>query len=216
MSYGVAIGALSPILTPHLIILGDDAVSTYESVCSSQTTGPPPDVKSFHYETISVLKKNYTQATDSPHSLFSSFSCEGLEKYFNALIDARNAITLRRSANGADIGAFLKVLDARLNLYRKDEVFLSSAAHELQQIKQESLKRNFRINFLGLEMFRSLTRNPPHGSSFLELHGATNTCVNTSLRTLEDEQCVTDLFLEDPSSLTEHRIPYFNTLQTSW
>lgn len=147
------------------------------------------------------------------HRPFSSFSCEGLERYFNALVDARNAIALRKSALEVDIGDYLKVLDARLSLYAKDEVFLQSAANEVQLIEQESSARDLRINFLRLELLRSLTRNPSYGSSFLEKESVIFSSTMRILRKRGDAGQITLLFLADPHSLAERRLPLLGNLQ---
>ncbi|KJA13169.1 hypothetical protein HYPSUDRAFT_209774 [Hypholoma sublateritium FD-334 SS-4] len=103
-----------PILTPELISLGEAAVSTYEDLRSVHTAGLPP------------------HESDHQPSPLSSLSREGIERYYNALVDAREAIRLRRLAVTIDIGECLKVLDSKLNMYCKDGVFLSSAAYEVK------------------------------------------------------------------------------------
>lgn len=142
---------------------------------------------------------------------FSALSCEGLKSYFNVLVDARNAVELRRSAVVADIGDCLKLLDSKLCLYSKDDVFLTSAACEIQLIQEESSARDFRINFFGLEYLRSL--NPSYGLSFVEKHSSVYSSIQLVLRTKEDAERATYQFLADPSSLTERRLSLFTTLQ---
>lgn len=141
------------------------------------------------------------------HSPFTSFSRENLERYFGKLIDARNAIALRQSALAIDIGDCLRALDTKLRLYAKDDVFLKTAAHEVYLIEQESLVRDLKINFFGLELLRSMTRNPSYGSSFLEKESILFSSTRHVLRTREDAGRITSQFLADPYSLVEHRLP---------
>ncbi|KJA12713.1 hypothetical protein HYPSUDRAFT_210199, partial [Hypholoma sublateritium FD-334 SS-4] len=185
----------SPILTPELIALGEEAIATYELLHAAQVADLPPD------------------ENDRSPRLFSSLSREGIERHFNALVDARDAIQLRRLAVSVDIGECLKVLDSKLSMYSKDGVFLSSAAYEILLIKAESATRQLDINFYGLEVCRSKTRNPPYGSSFMEQHSNTNTSINLALQMREDAYQATDIFVDDPCALTEHRLPFFNFVQ---
>ncbi len=98
-------------------------------------------------------------------------------------------------------------------MYHKDTVFLSSAAYEIQLIKEESLLRELGINFYGLEMCRSLSQDPPFGLSFKEDHSAINSSITSTLQTQRDLHRATSQFIEDPYSLTEHRLPLFNSVQ---
>ena len=143
----------------------------------------------------------------------SSLSYEGIERYFNALIDASDAIQLRKIAVSVDIAECLKILDSKLSMYCKDAVFLSSAAYEIQLIEEESLMRNLGINFYGLEMCRSLSQDPPYGLSFMENHSDINSSITLTLQTQPDLHRATRQFIEDPFSLTEHRLPLFNSMQ---
>lgn len=159
--------------------------------------------------------RNIAQSPElsNSHRPFSSFSCESLERYFNALIDARNAVALRKSALAIDIGDYLKVLDAKLSLYAKDEVFLKSAANEVQLITRESSARDLRINFFGLEILRSMAQNPSYGSSFLERESVILSSTTRILQKREDAGQVTHMFLADPYSLAERRLPLLRNLQ---
>lgn len=202
-----------PILTPELIALGEAAISTYELLRSALTAGLPPHVMCSTHPKKSYFLRHFTQESDHPPSLLSSLSCEGIERYYNALVDAKEAIRLRRLAITIDIGECLKVLDSKLKLYRKDGVFLSSAAYEVQLVKAESQTRQLGINFFALEMCRSQFQDPHYGASLLERNSHINTYIGMLLQVKEDVRQATYLFVDDPFALTEHRLPPFNSVQ---
>ncbi|KJA21374.1 hypothetical protein HYPSUDRAFT_202941 [Hypholoma sublateritium FD-334 SS-4] len=184
------IPGICPVLSPHLMALGDEAILSYESVREEQISNLP-------------------DKPSDPHRPFSSFSCEGLERYFNALVDARAAVELRKRAAEVDIGDCLRILDLKLSLYCKDDVFLESAAYEEHLIKHESSVRNLGIDFWALQCFRSRTQDPAYGASFLEKNSAINYSIEQIVQKKRYAREVVDRFLADPHSLTEHRLPFF-------
>lgn len=152
---------------------------------------------------------NLAQEPEHERRPFSSFSREGLERRFNAAADAKNAVSLRRSAVAADIAESLRELDSQLRIYCWDEVFLKSAAYEIDLISDESSERNLRINFSGLERLRSLSRYPFYGASFLEKNSVVFSSTKQDLQTRGDGGWAAQHFVADPRSLTEHRMPLF-------
>lgn len=139
---------------------------------------------------------------------FFSYSSKELEQRFNAVVDAKNAVTLRQSAILADIGDCLLQLDSKLRLYERDDVFLKSAAHELQLIKQQSKAAGHAINFLGLELLRSMSPDS-YGQAFYEKHRVLCSSLQHVLAVKEEAIQVAYQFLSDPSCLVEHRLVFF-------
>lgn len=148
---------------------------------------------------------------DHPCNPISSLSVKELEQRFNAVVDAKNAVNLRRSATLADIGDCLLLLDSKLRLYDRDDAFLKSAVHEIQLIKQQSKATGRPIDFLGLELLRSMSRNCKYGQSFYEKHRILCSSVQRILSVKEQATHVAYQYLSDPASLLEHRLLFFAT-----
>ena len=146
----------------------------------------------------------HTQTADRPCNPVSSFSQQELEQRFCAVVDAKNAVTLRQSATLADIGDCLLLLDSKLRLYETDDVFVNSAVREMHMIEQQSS-----TSFLGLEVFRSTTSRGRHGQSFYEKNRLLCSSVQRAIDAKEENIQVAYQFLSDPSCLVEHRLVFF-------
>ena len=196
--------------------LGEEAILAYEAIRSNQFPDLYqaqvcllPSVNNFDIQ-FNVTQETTAETASNP---FNSLSHEGLERHFNCLVDAKHAISLRKSAILADIGDCLQALESKISLYHKDEVFLSSATQEIRLVKEASSTRGFGINFFVLEALRSLTSNPSYGLSFVEKHATDCSFMRTELRKKEKLQHVAIHFLNDPYSVIEHRMPLFHSVQ---
>lgn len=113
---------------------------------------------------------------------------------------------MRQSALLADIGDCLLSLDSKLRLYEKDGVFLKSATQDIQDIKEQSISMGCHINFLGLELLRSLIPNSTYGECFYKKHQILCSTVQCVLSAKEGAVQVAYQFIDDPHSLLEHRL----------
>ncbi|KJA12942.1 hypothetical protein HYPSUDRAFT_209969 [Hypholoma sublateritium FD-334 SS-4] len=178
------------VMTPRLMALGEEAVLAYELACAD-------------------VMHRLPDTPEHEHRPFYSFSREGLEHWFNSLADAKNAVFLRKSAVAADIAESLRELDSQLRIYCWDEVFLKSAAYEIDFISEESSESNLRINFSSLERLRSLSRYPFYGVSFVEKNSAVFSSTKLDVQTRGDGGWAAHNFVADPHCLTEHHLPLF-------
>ncbi len=153
----------------------------------------------------------HTQSADAVCNPFSPLSPKELEKRFNVVTDAKNAVTLRQSAILAEIGEYLLQLDSKLRLYETDNVFVKSASHEIHMIQQQSTTIGHPIGFLGLELFRSMSSKVKYGPSFYERNRLLCSSVQRTLDVKEEAIHVAYQFLSDPSCLVEHRLCFFST-----
>lgn len=126
-----------------------------------------------------------------------------MESHFNAAIDVKNALGLRRYLIMIDIGLHLDILAAKLSRYDKDTAALKFAADEIEVIKTECAEQSMNINFSCLEFFRSM--NPAHSLSFMENH----MMVFSKIMDWEEgarAYDTTSQFLDDPAALREYRL----------
>lgn len=98
--------------------------------------------------------------------LQDSFSRESLERSFNALIDASDALSLRMAITLTDIGEVLEQVTTMMRRYHSDGALLTSIQNSIQCIEEEDERRDLLINFCGLQNYRSTSSD--YGASFLQ------------------------------------------------
>lgn len=130
---------------------------------------------------------------DSPRELF--------EESYNILIDTRNAITMRQALVLADIGQCLQQLVTRLDAYDSGDAARTYVDHEIDFIEEESRKRDFSINFYGLECHRSSCST--YGPSFLQNNRLLYLRLQSILDASSSFQSAASAFMNNPSLLRE-------------
>lgn len=191
-----------PVLTPDLISIADGAVSEYQTVRASIPDKVPAPLT--FYTTMLSLRPPQAPG-------LSTLSPNDLALYFNAVVDAKNALTLRQSAVMADIGDCLEMVSPKFGLYDTDSMVLQSVFYELQLIKEECQTRQLGLNFWALEYFRSGLHGSDYGFSFVEDHPELYATVGRVLGDKEFSSHATQQFLQDPFSLREQRLsPFFS------
>lgn len=121
-----------------------------------------------------------------------------LEKSFNSLIDAKNAIAIRQSLVLTEIGICIEQLTSRLALYNSDSTAMLSVNNDINSIHDESDKQSLPINFYGLEYHRSTSSN--YGSSFLQQQRSLRIQMEPFLSSTHHLRTTASGFLTDPSS----------------
>lgn len=112
-----------------------------------------------------MLTKRHNLSQDILENLLSQ---ESLEVAFNALIDASDALSLRRSITLTELGAALEQVTALLRQYHDDGATLDSITNSIHYIEEEDRHRNLMINFCGLHNHRATSSD--YGTSFLQRH----------------------------------------------
>lgn len=127
------------------------------------------------------------------------------------IIDAQNALLLRRSTTVTDIGISLEMLTSQMCLYDKDSANLVSLKEELELLMQASSERDLDLDFDILENFRSSF--PPYKPSFTEENHSLYREVQPLIDARRDIQAAGFCFLKDPMALREYRLPLLSTSQ---
>lgn len=134
-----------------------------------------------------------------------------MERHFEVIVDAQNALLLRQSTTIADIGISLEMLTSQLCLYDKDAAKLVSLKEELELLMQAHSDREFDLDFDILENFRSSF--PPYESSFTEENRSLYCSTQPHIDVRRDAQAAGFYFLKDPMALREYRLPPLSTSQ---
>ncbi len=185
----------SPSLRNAILSLGEEVIS------ASQLHRLSREVQS----TIVWLEYRLTSDNLSQDLSAGSLPQECLETSFNALIDASDALSLRRSIILTDIGTVLEQVTAQLRDYLDDGEMLSSINESIQIIEEEDQRRKLRINFYALQNHRSTSSS--YGSSFLQQNRLIFLRTQKFLASTAQLRHTAAAFIADPMSIMNTSSP---------
>ena len=186
----------SPSLRSTILTIGEDAIS------GSQLHRLRREVKLLIMRLEVILMTRDILLQDL---MESSLPQEALEITYNALIDASDALSLRRSIILTDIGTALEQLCLRIREYIDDGTMISSINKSIRLIEEEDEKRSLMINFNALQNHRSSTSD--YGCSFLQENRMVFLRTQRFLESTSHLRRSATAFMNDPMSLMNKMTP---------
>lgn len=122
-----------------------------------------------------------------------------MEKSFNSLVDAKNAIAIRQSIILTEVGFYIEQLAAKFAMYNDDSAAMSTINSDIRYIWEKSDEHDIPINFYGLEFHRSTSST--YGLSFLQQQRSLRIQLDPFLNSTCQYCTFASEFIADPSSL---------------
>lgn len=192
------------LLTADIDTAVNEATSLYESIRLDHVSSPTEVGYLIEHPCIS-------EAQDLLQTMSNPFTCcsfEELEHQYSVAVDAKNALAFRQMAILADIGIFLELLAAKIHVYTRDRVTLTSAYEDLRLIRQECSRKKLRVNFEYLEWYR--LEKDRSGLGFVDENRHQTFSWQEKKLVFEDyriPRAAALQFLRDPVALIEARLP---------
>ena len=123
---------------------------------------------------------------------------------FNTLVDARNALNLRKTITLTDFGFHLSQAAGLLRNYDYDVAAQTSIENKMESLEAEIAGQGMSINFYGLEHERSTCSD--YGLSFLEENHQLYFNLHEFLSATSSFRQFGTGYLDDPPSLRDHRL----------
>ncbi|KAF9473558.1 hypothetical protein BDN70DRAFT_937349 [Pholiota conissans] len=180
--------SIPSVATQEVVAMGEEAIATYESV---------------------RVKESFFRLEGPRRNPFSEMSVKELMKHYGAAVDVKNAIHVRKSAIGVDIGRYLEMMTAKCSMYEQDGATLQSALFDMTCIREACRERGLELDFYNLEFRRHITSL--EGVSVMEKYMSLIGRMEILLAQTAHSQEAAEQFFEDPASLREHRLPLFGT-----